>query len=492
VSFTSAEQAQRWLDAEIPAWDFDRLRAAAAAEWHRALGAVALDGAPPDEARKLYTALWHAMVQPRDRTGDMPGFDPAELLWDDHYTLWDTWKTLFPLMAILQPETVRDNIRSFITRHNKNADGYVAEAFIQGREFKVGQGGNETDNVIADAFAKKIPGVDWAQAYAVMKHHAEHGRTANYREHGWVASDEQADYSWRLKSGSGTLAFAYNDYNIAQVAKGLGKTADYERYLARSQNWRNVWDDSLEVEGFRGFVHSRLLDGTFLSPTATAGQNPGRREREGYNRDFYEGSWWEYSNDVPHDLPGLIEKMGGREACLRRLIHAFRRDYIDFGNEPSFMTPWLFDQLQRPYLASFWADRLRRQFTDRDLPGDDDDGAMSSLYVFLTAGFFPIAGQDVYYLHGARVPKLAFHLTNGKIFTVVAENVGPENIFVQSATLNGRPLDTPAIHHTDIVAGGTLNFVMGAQPSAWGTGGEFDPAAAARELAPVVVQKPGE
>ncbi len=474
ISFTSVEQAQRWLDAEIPAWDFDGLRVAAAATWHRALSAVTLEGASDEEARKFTTGVWHSMVQPRDRTGDLPGFDPKAPLWDDHYTLWDTWKSLFPLMAILEPEAMRDNIRSFIERHRVAPDGYVAEAFIQGREFKAGQGGNEADNVIADAYAKKIPGIDWEQAYAVLKHHAEHARTANYREHGWMASDEKTDYSHRIRSGSATVDFAYNDFNAAQMAKGLGHTADYERYLARSKNWLNVWDDSLESDGYRGFVRGRALDGKFSATPAT----------QGFNTDFYEAICWEFSFNVPHDLPGLVEKMGGRETFIRRLAHAFREGYIDFGNEPAFMSPWLFARVGRPYLASYWADQLRGEYAGFNLPGDDDDGAMSSLYVFLTAGFFPVAGQDVYFLHGPRVPKIEFHLSNGQTFTVTAENAGGKNLYVQRAALNGHALDEPSIHHADMVAGGELKFVMGPQPSAWGTRGEFDAATAAAQVAP--------
>ena len=473
VSFTSVEQANRWLDAEIPAWDFDGLRAAAAARWRRELGAITLSGAAPDEERMFYTSLWHSFVQPRDRTGDIATYDPTQPLWDDHYTLWDTWQTLFPLMAIIRPDVVRDNVNAFIHRHHHNADGYVAEAYIQGSEFKVGQGGNETDNVIGDAYAKKILGIDWKEAYAVMKHHADTARTAHYRDAGWMASDEVHDYSHRIRSGSATLAFAYEDFLAAQVARGLGQEADARQYLVRSRNWRKVWDDTLESDGFHGFVRARASNGAFSQTVAT----------KGYSTDFYEGICWEYSFNVPHDVPGLIEKMGGREVFTRRLQHALRSGYVDFGNEPSFMAPWLFDQVRRPYLASYWADVLRRKYSGNNLPGDDDSGAMSSLYVFLTAGFFPIAGQDIYYLHGARVPMVAFHLPGGKIFTVLGEHAGPASPYVQSATLNGVPLEVPEIHHADILSGGTLRFVMGPRPSAWGTGGEFNAALAASETA---------
>ena len=179
----------------------------------------------------------------------------------------------------------------------------------------------------------------------------------------------------------------------------------------------------------------------------------------------------------------MIEKMGGREVFLSRLQHALQKGYIDFGNEPSFMTPWLFDQVGRPYLASYWADILRRRYSGINLPGDDDSGAMSSFYIFLTAGIFPVAGTNVYYLHGARVPEVVFQLPDGKKFTVIGENAGPSSPYVQSATLNGVPLERPKIDHASITAGGTLRFVMGPRPSAWGTGGDFDAGAAAKETA---------
>jgi putative alpha-1,2-mannosidase len=213
----------------------------------------------------------------------------------------------------------------------------------------------------------------------------------------------------------------------AKSRRGLGQGADAARYFARSRNWRNVWDASLVSDGFQGFARARSSQGSFSNTVAT----------KGYATDFYEGTCWEYSFKVPHDLPALIEKMGGRATFIRRLQHALASNYIDFSNEPSFMTPWLFDQVGRPYLTCHWVDVLRRKYSDRDLPGDDDAGAMSSLYVFLTAGFFPIAGQDVYYLHGPRVPELVFHLPNGKTFTVLGRNAGAANSYIQSARLNG-------------------------------------------------------
>ena len=468
VSFTSVERAAAWLEREIPAWDLEGLQAQATRAWDDALSAIAVEGMPADEQRLFYTHLFHSMVQPRDRTGDADGWPVDAPCWDDHYTLWDTWKTLFPLMAIVRPDVVSGNVNSFVERLHRN--GQVAAAYIQGKEYRVGQGGDEADNVIADAFAKQIPGIDWNAAWEVLAANAAR-RTEDYRTKGWVAHKSKHDYCGRMKSGSGTIGFSYNDWCASQVAAGLGKSEEAKRLLARSRSWRNVWDASLEDSGFAGFIRARNADGTFQKTEA----------RKGYNTDFYEGTCWQYSYVIPHDVPGMIEAMGGRQTFIERLQFALTNDLIDFGNEPSFMTLWLFDQVQRPYLASYWADKLRGLFTKAGPPGDDDSGAMGSLYVFLDAGFFPFAGQDTYALHGPRAPRFAFRVADGKTFTVTAANAGGDNIYIQSATLNGKILETPVIHHRDILAGGTLAFVMGSQPSAWGCGGEFSAARAQQE-----------
>jgi len=456
VSFVSTQRAQEYLNAEIPGWDFSAVEASAKGDWTQALASVSIDGASDAERKQFYTALYHTMVQPRNRTGDNPGAKPDAPFWDDYYTLWDSWRTEFPLMAIIRPEMVRDNVNAFLDRQER--DGQVATAFTQGKEMKTGQGGDEADCVIADAYVKGVPGINWQRAYAVLKDHAENGRTPDYREKGYVASDITHDYDWRLKSGSSTLAFAYADFCAAQVAKGLGNSDDAAKYGARASNWKNVWDNSLSDGGFSGFVRGRRADGSFEATPA----------RDGYNKDFYEGTCWVYSYFVPGDVAGMTEKMGGRETFNNRLQFALTDNLIDFTNEPSFDTLWWFSANGRPDLAGYWVDKLKSMYDDRGYPGDEDNGAMSSLYVFVVSGFYPIAGQDIYYLHGVRVPRVVFRTGNGKLFTVIGKNTGEKNVYVRSATLNGKPLEHPWIRHSDIVGGGTLEFEMSDTPSIWG------------------------
>lgn len=463
VSFKSVAQAESWLTQEIPAWDFDGLKSSAATAWNGQLNKIAVEGLTSEQKVKFYTALYHSMTHPRNRTGDNGNWTSTQPFFDDHYTIWDTWKTAFPLMSIIRPDLVRDNINSFLDRQAHN--GRVTDAFIMGKDYNVGQGGNDIDNVITDAYVKGIQGVDWEQAYTnILKFDADRMRTPNYRNNGYVAVSEPLaapyDYSYRMASGSGTLAFAYNDYNVAQLAKGLGKTADYNLYNGRAKNWLNVWDSSAASDGFTGFIRGRNLDGTFQANNLKLNTT---------DKNFYEGSSWIYSNVVPHDVAGLVAKMGGRDAFVNRLQYALSNNLIDFTNEPSFQTIWLFanENVNRPDLASYWARELLRKFGDRAYPGDEDNGAMSSLYTFLTSGFFPVAGQDVYYLHGPSNPKTVFQVGSGKSFTVIGNNASDVNKYVQSATLNGQPLNQSWIRHSDITNGGTLVFEMGPQPSTW-------------------------
>lgn len=470
VSFVSTDQARSYLDEEIPEWDITGLETAAKEKWNEALSVVQAPGISVAEGRKLYTALFHSLTQPRNRTGDAAGWPANAPLWDDHYTLWDTWQTLFPLLSIVRPEVVAANVNAFAERFERN--GRAETAFIQGKDFQVGQGGDDVDMVIGDAHAKNIPGIEWSRVWPLMRFHANR-RTDHYRTLGYVSSDgSRGGYDGRMRSGSSTLAFAYGDWCAAQVAARVGDTAMANSLMQRSGNWRNVWDPTLTGDGFSGFVRARASSGAFATAAATS------------SSDFYQGTSWNYSFNVPHERDAMIEKMEGRSRFIQRLEFALGKNsnsYIDFTNEPCFQTISLFSHVRRPYLTSRWNDSLRNRFGDYSFPGDEDSGAMSSLYFFITAGFFPIAGQDIYYLHGPRVPRLEFNQPNGNTFTIIGENAGGLNLYVQSATLDGQPLESPVIRHSDILAGRTLAFIMGPNPSDWGTGGDFN-VAPRREL----------
>ncbi len=203
VSFISTEHAKQLLEKEIPAWDIESVKQNAKAAWNNYLSRILIEGSE-EEKTIFYSNLFHAFVQPRNRTGNNL-WHTQEDFWDDHYTLWDSWKTMFPLMTIIDQKMVTSNINAFINRHQHN--GYVAEAFVNGKESAIGQGGNTVDNVICDAFVKKIPGIDWEKAYSVLQYNADSMRSKGYRQQGYMYFKEPTNYSWRTKAASSTIAF---------------------------------------------------------------------------------------------------------------------------------------------------------------------------------------------------------------------------------------------------------------------------------------------
>ena len=454
VSFRTDKTAEEYFVRELKGRTLDAVVADAARQWEAKLGTIALVGADAAEERRFYSHLYHTFTQPRDRTDDFFGYEKGAPVWDDHYTVWDTWKTLFPLMAITDPAALASVVNSFSARAEKN--GFCASAFIAGQEYRVGQGGDDVDNVVADAILKRIPGVDVSAAWSLLKQHAA-VRTRAYRQKGYVEENRRDGYCGRMHSGSSTLAFAYNDFCASAVAAKLGKADAAAELRARAGNWTNVWNAAMrdEKSGFAGFVWGRDAKGGWDMVDDWDGSVVPMKPDKGYNFAFYEGTPWEYSFNVWHDIPGLVAKMGGQEKFVARLEYALEQKFIDFGNEPSFMTPWLFDFVGRTELTAKWAPCVRALFRDDGCPGDDDSGAMAALYVFLTAGFYPIAGQDLYALHGPMMPEVRFNLSNGKTFTVRCATVGAA---WTRMILNGKPLERPFIRHADIVSGGVLEF----------------------------------
>ena len=468
ISFVSVDKAKEFLNSEISEFDFEKEKEEAKDVWNEVLGKVELGSQVDEETKgKFYTALYHTNVQPRDRTEDHG-------TWDDYYTLWDSWRTVFPFLQLTRSEMVAANINSFIKRYKEN--GKISDAYIQGKEYICGQGGNDIENIIADAYLKGIEGVDWQEAYQIVKGEAENYRSKNYATLGWNTGETEAingdKYSWRLRPSSATIGFAYNDYAVAMMAKGLGYEEDYEKYIQSSKKWLNNWDENLvSSDGYKGFIHKRAADGSYatVDPSHFLGYDGTEMKWQGYGDDFYEAGIWEGSYSPTFDLPTLVEKMGGKYEYADRLDYALGQGYINFANEPAFQTIWTLasDEVQRPDLASKWVDVYLSKYTDVGYPGDEDNGAMSSMYLFMMSGFFPMSGTNNYYLHGTHLPEVTYHLGTGNDFVIKGINAGGDNIYVQSATWNGQPLTSSKLTWEQIKEGGTLEYVMGSQPSDW-------------------------
>lgn len=474
VSFSSMSQAQQYLQQEIPAWDFSKVEADAKSAWNDKLNQIQIEGASPEQKSVFYTALYNTMRMPKDRTGDNPAWNSTEPYWDDYYCVWDMWRTLFPLNGLLHESMVRDNIKALIDRFKHN--GEVQDAFVGGNdryykwigvdrcEWLGNQGGDDVDNIVADAFVKGVGGVDWQAAYQMVKSQAEQDRAPAYRaqDRGWVPYRK---YEFGLYC-SRTLEFSYNDFCVAEMARGLGHTHDFKRYLKRSHGWENIWNPQAESDGYKGFIAPRWSNGVWVDydpKKEQAAASPG-----GVDRSFYEGSSWGYSCFLPHDFARLIELSGGEKAYCQRLQHALKKHLIDFSNEPSFLTPYSFIYAGRPDLCSYWVRKNAASYNQSGFPGDEDGGAMSAWYVFAALGLMPNAGQDVYLLSGPMFPKATLTMENGKRIVIEGIQASPDNIYVQSLTVNGQSWPRAWLRHENIKNGATLRFVMGPQPSDWG------------------------
>lgn len=478
ISFVSEQAAKDFLASQIPDFDYDRVRDAAREAWQKVLGVIELETDDAALLRRFYTAMYHMNMQPRDRVSDHG-------TWDDFHTVWDTWKTVFPMYSLLYPEKMSKIVESVIDRFRKNqieGNGIVVgDEYLAGVESIPGQGENDIDNAIADAYLKgiRLCRYDWEDAYELLLASAETMRSPEYINSGYATKNAKTvsglPYSWRFKPAAATMGFAFNDKAIAAVAKELGTVEETDKYEKRSANWLNIWNLDTESEGFFGFPQIKNEDGTFDKDYDAHG---------GYNTHYYEATGWDASYFNYNDVEGLVKVMGGKETFIKRLLWAcehsvnyFNDDhgaegYLNFTNEPSFHIPWLFctDEIRRPDLAAEVVDRVIKRFSlQNDYPGDEDNGGMSSYYVFLMCGFFPYATTENYYLHGTRVGKIVFHLGNGKNFTVTGENTGDGNIYVKSATWQGKELNVCKLTHAQILEGGELHFVMTDKPTDWAT-----------------------
>ncbi|MDR1525366.1 MAG: GH92 family glycosyl hydrolase [Tannerella sp.] len=460
ISTKSIANAEHFLEEEIPGWDFDKVQLDAADIWNKALSSILIDDetVSGDEKTLFYTCLYHALISPKDRTGDCP-WNYAGSFYDDHICVWDTYRTLFPLLTLIKESVVRDNIRSFCELYKHY--GYASDAVICGTGDMI-QGGDAVDVLIADAYVKNVSGIEWNEAYEVQKGHATvSGRTPFYRENdrGWVVYNSIPVMSHA--TASKTLEFAYNDYCASVVAGGLGKKDEQSGFLKRSSGWRNLWDASVISEGFRGFIQSKDSAGNFVA------LDPKTNPLGPFSLHFYEGDSWTYSFYAPHQMPELITLMGGEDIFIKRLEY-YVANRIEIYNEPCFLTPFLFAYGKRPDLTSYYAREVSKTFTRKNYPGDDDSGAMSSWFIFSRLGFFPVAGQDFYMVNGPRYKKVTLQMENGKKIVIYGNDASEENVYIKSASLNGKSWKKAWLRHNDISNGAELKFNMTPDATSWG------------------------
>ena len=479
ISFLSEAKARANLLAELPDWNLDAIRQQARTVWNSELSRVAVQGGTDEQKRMFYSSLYFTMLLPSDRTGENPKWTSAEPYYDDFYTLWDTFRATDPLRTLIDPAREVAIARSLIDtwRH----DGYMPDG-RSGNENGRTQGGSNADVVLADLYVKGIKGLDYEQAYKAMVHDAEvppggyeqkegRGGLLEYKRLGYVPTDRLInEYTTQPpqlfvyeRAGSRTLEYANCDFGLATVAKGLGKTDDYQKYRQRAGNWKNLWRP-LTAEGITGFVWPRRNDGSWVDGYVL-------KSFGSFGNFFYESSSWEYSLFVPHDVKALIAQCGGPAQFVARLDTVFAHKHFAITNEPGFLIPCLYNYVGQPHRTAERIHTLIRQHfhpTPEGLPGDDDAGSMTAWFAFHAMGFFPVTGQDVYLISTPLFAKSTINLPEGRQFTVEARNLTEQNKYVQSATLNGKPLNQSWFRHTAIAGGGSLVLTMGDKPSDWG------------------------
>lgn len=453
TSFVGYDKAEELLDGEIPGWDFDGVKHRARKVWDKKLSAVRVESDNEDDLKIFYSSLYRFFTFAHDRSLDRaPG--QAGPYWDDNYAYWDTFRTVYPLLILIDEDSYRSNMTALMDRFDQR--GGVWDTFVAGQDRKSDQGGNDVDCIIADGFVKNVPGIDWERAYRILKYNADEMRIGMAQKDDGGAHLRYKDLGWIpacTMSSSQTLEFAYNDYCASIVAEGLGHMDDAARWSARSAGWINLWNPDLESCGYRGFIDARTEDGRFLNidPKKFGGS---------WVSPFYEGKSWTYSYYVPHDMQKVIELMGGSELFVQRLSYGYENRLTEYDNEPGFLTLRAFTDAGRPDLSSYWAHALMNsKFTVKGYPDNEDTGSMGSWYAFCAMGLFPDAGQDFYYLNAPKFSEVKIRLPRGRRLRIIAD-ASEDNVCIKSCSFRGECLDGCVISHRDLMRGGTLRMQL--------------------------------
>ena len=471
ISYVSTQQAKR----NISSCDFDTQLNLLRDSWDKLLSRFDVKGTEVQK-RMFYTALYHTLIMPVDKSGENPKWRETPY-YDDYYAIWDTYRSSSPLITLLDPKREADIVNSLLNIYKR--EGYMPDARsgdCNGRT----QGGSNAEVMIADAFVKGLEGIDYEYALEAMLKDAEADPGADHEKHGRGGLREYITLGYLPygidRAGTRTIEYAYNDYCIAEVAKGLGREDVYAHYLKQSGNWRNLWRSDYEWDDVKGYIMPRDAQGRWLDSVPwghskvfhpTIPYTPVTKVAPWYlpwwSTFFYEALSAEYSLSIPHDVPGLIEACGGAETFRKRLDLFFDRKRYNVGNEPSFLTPCLYHWIGRPDLTS---DRVRQIITENyndtpdGLPGNDDSGSMSSWLAFHMLGLYPNAGQSYYLLHAPLLPAWTLQLDNGKTLHGTLKGKGTH---FEKVTFNGKVLEDARIEHAELMQGGELVFYVSAQ-----------------------------
>ena len=467
ISFVDMKGAANNFKQEIASKSFEQVRQEANALWNRELSRIRISGGTEDEKIVFYTSLYHTMIDPRiytDVDGRYVGGDKkvhesdGKFIKRTIFSGWDVFRSQFPLQTIINPRLVSDELNSLITMADQSGREYY-ERWEFLNSYSGCMLGNPALSVLADAYLKGIRTYDVEKAYqyAVNTSHK--------------FGNDMLGYSPEPLSISHTLEYAYTDWCIAQLANALGKEDDAKSFYEKGQAYHNVFDK--EKEWFR----PRNADGTWVAWSEDA------RTKEWYGcieANAYQQGWF-----VPHDVPGMVGLMGGRDKVIADLTNFFNKtpsnmlwnEYFNHANEPVHFVPFLFNQLDVPWYTQKWTRyTCEKAYANKveGIVGNEDVGQMSAWYILAASGIHPSCpGNTRMEITSPVFSKIEFRLDpnyySGKTFTVIAHNNSANNIYIQKALLNGKEYNKCYLDFTDIVSGGTLELYMGDQPNMnWG------------------------
>ena len=484
LSYVSAENARKNLEAEIPGWDFERVREAGQERWKHDLGLITVSGGTDNEKRVFYTALYHALLHPNifnDIDGQFVGFDGRIHQAQGfnvyaNFSGWDIYRCQVQLLAALFPKETSDMVTSLLEAAQEN--GGLPLWPVANSESCV-MPGNPSPPIISSVYAFGARNFDTKAALAAMLKSAtdpnarsqfcpEWDNLEDYLQHGYLGPDTRRP-DQQPSGPSQTLEFTTADFSIAQLAQALGDTATHRTFMKRAQFWKNTFDPKT------GLITPRKKDGSFLPVTPSS------------RRYYVEGNAEQYSWAVPYNMRGLFDLMGGNAKVIARLDGFFTelnvfdtKPYAWMGNEPCFAVPWAYDFAGAPWGAQSVARRVERElFSDRPegLAGNDDLGAMSAWYVFAALGAYPaIPGVGGLALNSPLFPEATVQLGNGRQIRIEAGNASAQNPYVQSLTVNGQSCEKTWLSYELLSRGATLQFKLGRTPNRnWGTKPEDAP-----------------
>ncbi len=473
ISAASLEGAKKNLQAEIPGWDFEKITKQAQDAWEKELSLISVKSKSKKDKTIYYTALYHALLAPNifsDVDGNYIGMDNKIHTVKNHdmytvFSLWDTFRAEHPLFTLIEKQKDLDMVRSLIAKYKENGLLPVWELASNETGTMIGY---HSIPVIVDAYFKGINDFDAEVAFEAMKKSAmqDHLGLKYYKEMGYIPADLESE------SVSKTLAYSYDDWCIAKMAKALGKDDDYKYFIERAKFYSNVFDPTSDL--MRAKKNGKWVDP--FDPFSVSG-------------DYTEANAWQYSFFVPQDVNGLIKLIGGDEKFVSKLDELFTtnpkltgRFQSDItgmigqyaqGNEPSHHMAYLYNYAGQPWKTQKLIHQIvSTLYTDKadGLCGNEDCGQMSAWYILSSVGLYQVTpGTDIFVIGTPNFDEVTINTGGNKKFTVKANNLSDKNFYIQSAKLNGKDYPYTYIKYSDIVDGGEIDFEMGSEPGNWGT-----------------------